>query len=97
MEKSRKIGKIRYIAGGEFLEVDVPELECHGVPEGLNAPLINLVGLLKVLVFLKEDSVVHDNLGGGDFQVKNAVVDRLGGFHSADALLQVSIEGPQLE
>ena len=46
---------------------------------------------------LQEEGVVEDDLGGGDAQLEYAIVDCLGGLQSAQALLQVTVECPQLE
>ena len=46
---------------------------------------------------LKEQGVVEDDLGRGDAQLQDAVVDGPRALQGAQRLLQVAIEAPQLE
>ena len=46
---------------------------------------------------LEEEGIVEDELGRGDAQLEDAVVDGLRGLHGAQGLLQVAVEAPQLQ
>lgn len=51
-----------------------------------------LKALLVVLVFFEECGVIDDDLGVGDTQIEDLVVDSLGGFNCPDRLLEVDVE-----
>ncbi len=46
---------------------------------------------------LKEGSIVEDDLGSSNPELHDSVIGCPGGLWAAQALLQVTVEGPQLE
>jgi hypothetical protein len=78
-------------------QVDVPDLESDWEMEQLDTPLVDLETLLKVLVLLEESSIVDDDLSICDLELHDLVVDCLGRLDGADRLLEVAVEGPDLE
>lgn len=50
-----------------------------------------------LLSHLQEEGIVEDDLGRGNAQVQDAVVDCARGLQSAQRLLQVAVERPQLQ
>lgn len=48
-------------------------------------------------VHLQEEGVVEDDLGRGDAEVKDAVVDGARGFQRSQRLLQITVHRPQLQ
>ena len=57
----------------------------------------HLKALLPVLVLLQEIGKVDDDLSVSDLELKDLVVDGLGGVDCANRLLEIDVEGPQLE
>jgi hypothetical protein len=78
-------------------QVDVPDLERDWEMEQLDTPLVDLETLLKVLVLLEESSIVDNDLSICDLELHDLVVDCLGRLDGADRLLEVAVEGPDLE
>ena len=64
-------------ARDEFVEVDEPDLQHVGVLEDVDALLVGLEGVLKVLVLLEEGRVVENDLWRHDAQLDDRVVRRL--------------------
>ena len=50
-----------------------------------------------VLLHLKEGSIVEDDLGSRNPELHDSVIGCSGGLWGAQAFLQVTVEGPQLE
>lgn len=48
-------------------------------------------------VHLQEEGIVQDDLGCGDAEVKDAVIDCARGFQRAQRLLQIAVHCPQLQ
>lgn len=57
----------------------------------------HLEALLPVLVLLQELRAVDNDLSVGDLELEQAVVDGLGRLGGTDRLLEVDVEGPELE
>lgn len=57
----------------------------------------HLKSLLKVFLFLKEYSVVDDNLWRCNPQIDNAIVDGFARFERSKRFLQISVHGPQAQ
>ncbi len=52
---------------------------------------------LCTVMHLKEGSIVEDDLGSRNPELHDSVIGCSGGLGGAQALLQVTVEGPQLE
>ncbi len=68
-------------------QVRVPDVEDVGPLEHGDALLVGLERLLEIVVLLQEETVVDDDLWGGDLQFQDPVVNGLGRLEGAEALL----------
>ena len=85
------------ISGQELREVGVPDVVHVGPLEQRDSLFIGLKSFLEVVILFEEEPIVDDDLRGGNLQVQNPVIDGLGGLEGSKALLQVGIEGPDLQ
>mmetsp|Transcript_10728 Transcript_10728/g.26437 ORF Transcript_10728/g.26437 Transcript_10728/m.26437 type:complete len:340 (-) Transcript_10728:841-1860(-) len=81
----------------KVLQVRGPDVAHMRELEQRHAALVHLERLLPELVLLQEGGVVEDDLRRGDAQLQHAVVHGLRRLQRAQALLQVGVEGPELE
>eukprot|EP00041_Stephanoeca_diplocostata_P033845 m.1129060 g.1129060 ORF g.1129060 m.1129060 type:complete len:669 (+) comp24415_c0_seq8:3651-5657(+) len=78
-------------------EIDIPDLKHDGPFEQRDATFVGRKRLFKVPVFLQEGAKVENDLGIGNAEFQNAVVDCTARLKRAQTLLQIGIQRPQLE
>ena len=81
-----------YISLHKFGEVNVPNLKGNGESEELHASLVHLEAVLEIFVLFEEGGIVDNDLGVGNTEFQDLVVDSLCRLDSANRLFQVNVK-----